>query len=264
MEPSYRLEGVIHTQNVIEDFEGPLNLILQLLAKDKIEIRDIKIAEILKQYLEYLEEARRMDLEIASEFVQMASHLLYIKSKTLLTNEEEVSELQVLIESLEQIKAKNLFSAVKTVTPVFAKQSDQGFRAFVKDSEQFEEKRAYSYRHYDWELLHAVSEAYLRGTAKPEPDEEQEARRKRSLLPKRVIYSVKKKSLDIIARLRASANHNLRKLYSESKSRSELVATFLSVLELCGNGLARITVQDGELVLNVTESGKNPDVDKVL
>ena len=65
-------------------FEGPLSLILQLLGKNKIEIRDISVAEILDQYLAYLDEMQRMDLEIASEFVQMAAYLLYIKTRTLL------------------------------------------------------------------------------------------------------------------------------------------------------------------------------------
>ena len=74
-------------RNELQDFSGPLSLILMLLSKNKIEIRDIKIAEILDQYLEYLDEMEKMDLEIASEFVQMASHLLYIKTRTLLAGE---------------------------------------------------------------------------------------------------------------------------------------------------------------------------------
>ena len=98
--PSFYLEGVVHEKNELQDFEGPLSLILMLLSKNKIEIREIKISEILDQYLEYLDQMQQLDLEIASEFVQMASHLLYIKTKTLLTQEEEVSELEVLIASL--------------------------------------------------------------------------------------------------------------------------------------------------------------------
>ena len=98
--PSFYLEGVVREKNELQDFEGPLSLILMLLSKNKIEIRDIKISEILDQYLEYLDQMQQLDLEIASEFVQMASHLLYIKTKTLLTQEEEVSELEVLIASL--------------------------------------------------------------------------------------------------------------------------------------------------------------------
>ena len=82
--PMFRLEGVVKDKNGEQDFEGPLSLILMLLSKNKIEIRDINISEILDQYLAYLETMEAMDLEIASEFVQMASHLLYIKTKMLL------------------------------------------------------------------------------------------------------------------------------------------------------------------------------------
>ena len=96
-EPSYHLEGVVHARDELEDFTGPLDLILMLLAKDKIEIRDIQISQLLDQYLAYLQKMQEMDLEIASEFVQMASHLMYIKTKMLLTEEKEPTELEVLV-----------------------------------------------------------------------------------------------------------------------------------------------------------------------
>ena len=99
--PTFRLEGVVKSRDEAQDFEGPLSLILMLLQKNKIEIRDISISEILDQYLAYLDEMQRMDLEIASEFVQMAAYLLYIKTKTLLAVEEEVTELEQLMSSLE-------------------------------------------------------------------------------------------------------------------------------------------------------------------
>ena len=99
--PNFYLEGVVRDKDEMQDFEGPLSLILQLLSKNKIEIRDLSIAEILDQYLAWLDEMQSMDLEIASEFVQMAAHLLYIKTRTLLAGEEEVSELEVLMSSLE-------------------------------------------------------------------------------------------------------------------------------------------------------------------
>ena len=88
--PSFYLEGIVKDKDELQDFEGPLSLILMLLSKNKIEIRDIKISEILDQYLEYLGKMQSMDLEVASEFVQMASHLLYIKTRKLLTGDEEV------------------------------------------------------------------------------------------------------------------------------------------------------------------------------
>ena len=74
--PNFYLEGIVHEKDAMQDFEGPLSLILQLLSKNKIEIRDISISDILDQYLAWLEEAQSMDREIASEFVQMAAQRL--------------------------------------------------------------------------------------------------------------------------------------------------------------------------------------------
>ena len=92
-EPTYHLDGVVRAKGSLDDFDGPLDLILQLLSKNRIAIADIQIASILEQYLAYLDEMKRMDLEIASEFVEMASHLVYIKTKTLLEGEEKSEEL---------------------------------------------------------------------------------------------------------------------------------------------------------------------------
>ena len=93
-DPSFYLEGIVREKDELKDFEGPLSLILMLLQKNKIEIREIRVSEILDQYLDYLAEMQKMDLEVTSEFVRMASYLLYIKTKTLLSGEEEVSELE--------------------------------------------------------------------------------------------------------------------------------------------------------------------------
>ena len=79
----------------LEAFEGPMDLLMHLIEKDKIDIYDIPIAKLTEQYLDYLERMQSLDLEIASEFVQMAAHLLYLKTRTLLTTEEEVSELEL-------------------------------------------------------------------------------------------------------------------------------------------------------------------------
>ena len=85
--PIFKLEKVVQTKSSepLEDFEGPLDLILFLLSKNKIEIQDIPIALILEQYLDYLEKRKQMDLEVASEFITMAAPLMYIKTRMLLS-----------------------------------------------------------------------------------------------------------------------------------------------------------------------------------
>ena len=195
--PSFYLEGVVREKNELQDFEGPLSLILMLLSKNKIEIRDIKISEILDQYLEYLDQMQKLDLEIASEFVQMASHLLYIKTKTLLTQEEEVSELEVLIASLEQLKSRDTLSAVKQVIPQLKEASELGLLYFSKLPEPLPKtSKKYEYRHEPVDLLKALSNTYSRGGRMAEPEELTQA------VPKRIVYSVRDKSRQIIDLLR--------------------------------------------------------------
>lgn len=238
--PSFFLENIVHDKNELQDFEGPLSLILMLLQKNKIEIRDIRIAEILDQYLAYLEQMQQMDLDIASEFIQMAAHLLYIKTKTLLSgDEDEVSELELLMASLEQLKSKDVYEAVKTITPEFKSASELGLLYFPKLPEPLPaEARLYQYRHEPVDLLRALLSIYTRGVKTAESDPLS------PVIPRRITYSVKDKSRQILEGLRRGPSR-LLELYRACESRSELIATFLSVLELCSMGSVSLS-RDGD------------------
>ena len=226
--PTFHLEGVVKSRDEAQDFEGPLSLILMLLQKNKIEIRDISISEILDQYLAYLEEMERMDLEIASEFVQMAAYLLYIKTRTLLVVEEEVTELEQLMSSLEKLKAKDMREAIKQVLPELSAQSERGMLLWTRPQEPVSRAaKVYDYRHEGADLLRALYAVFSRSEAKlPGPPEL------------------------ILGR----APTSLRALYDMGRSRSEVVATFLSVLELCSMGSVLITEEEGELMLSIIEA----------
>ena len=171
--PTFHLEGVVKSRDDVQDFEGPLSLILMLLSKNKIEIRDISISDILDQYLAYLDEMQRMDLEVASEFVQMAAYLLYIKTRTLLAAEEEVTELEQLMSSLEQLKAKDAHEAVKTVLPALSELSAQGMLLWTRPQEPVAPAaKVYDYRHEGADLLRALYTVFSRSDAKlPGPPE---------------------------------------------------------------------------------------------
>lgn len=242
--PTFHLEGVVKSRDDAQDFEGPLSLILMLLSKNKIEIRDISISDILDQYLAYLDEMQRMDLEVASEFVQMAAYLLYIKTRTLLAAEEEVTELEQLMSSLEQLKAKDAHEAVKTVLPALSELSAQGMLLWTRPQEPVAPAaKVYDYRHEGADLLRALYTVFSRSDAKlPGPPE------LRALAPKRIVYGVRDKSREII-RILSEGPTTLRALYEAGHSRSEVVATFLSVLELCSMGSVIISEEEGELLL---------------
>ncbi len=76
----------------LEQYQGPLDLLLDLIRKQQIEIKDIPIATITKQYLAYMEKAREMDIDLGAEFVYMAATLIHIKSKMLLPRDPELEK----------------------------------------------------------------------------------------------------------------------------------------------------------------------------
>ncbi len=236
--PTFHLEGVIKTKEEMQDFEGPLTLILMLLSKNKIEIRDIKIAQILDQYLDWLARMQRMDLEVASEFVQMASHLVYIKTRTLLAGTEEVSELELLMTSLEQLKSRDAFAAVKENLPAIGAALEAGAGLFSTPGEPLDRYGEYDYHHDSWELLAAL--AGMMDKAVPRQEEDAVVP-----VPRPIVYSVQDKSRQLIGLLRKRRHTSLRSLYAMAESRSEVVATFLSLLTMCSMGSVTID-REGE------------------
>lgn len=255
---SFHLEGVVREKDSLQDFEGPLNLILMLLQKNKIEIRDLSVSDILDQYLEYLDRMQSLDLEIASEFVQMASHLLYLKTRTLLTTEEEVSELELLMQSLEQLQARDRFAAMMQVIPELKAASEKGLLYMTKQPEPLPvNKQEYNYRHEPVELLKAMLSIWTRGrTSSPETE-----RRLFAAMPRRITYSVRDKGYEIVARLREGPQA-LSSLYLECNSGSEIVATFVAVLELCSSGNLRLERVEGQTVLQLC--GTESEIEKII
>ena len=135
-EPQYRLEGIVHTRNEgMEDFEGPLDVIFLLLRKNKIEIQDVSITAILEQYLAYLDEMKRLDMEIASEFITMASHLMLIKTKMLLSAAEQAeaeSELDLLRQSLIERQRKEAIEQIRLAVTALEPRNEIGRCIFTK------------------------------------------------------------------------------------------------------------------------------------
>ena len=101
----------------INNFEGPLDLLCHLIDKNKMNIHDINLSEITDQYIEYLKQQEKLNLEITSEFLVMASTLLFIKSKKLLPQqedeEEEITEEELIRRIIEYKKFKEISKVFK-------------------------------------------------------------------------------------------------------------------------------------------------------
>lgn len=248
--PTFKLEGVVKVKENMEDFEGPLNLILTLLSKNKIEIKDIQISSLLEQYLEYIEKMKSMDLEDASEFVAMASHLVYIKARTVLksSEEKEVDELEELKSSLEALKNKDRYAQIKQVSEWLESMYRVGSGKLVHKAETLPVQKAYAYMHEPQDLLDALDRAFEETNQAPPIHE------KKQFIPKPIIFSVARKTAEILVQLRQRGVMTMDELMSLSESRSELIATFISVLELCKSGEIIVFGDENDLSITLGEN----------
>lgn len=229
--PVFKLEKVVRSRSEeMQDFEGPLDLILYLLGKNKMEIQDISISLICDQYLQWLSQRQQMDLEVASEFVTMASHLVYIKTRMLLAieDEEAQSEMDALIQSLEERRRNENYTKIKAMAQRLAPMGEFGRNILTRDPEPVERGKVYLYSQEPGDLILAMAEI--------------RSRAERALPPPRTVfqdivrhepYPVESKAREIIQRLKLHGITSFRMLFRGNRSRSEVVATFLAVLELC-------------------------------
>ena len=229
--PVFKLEKVVRSRSEeMQDFEGPLDLILYLLGKNKLEIQDISISLICDQYLQWLSQRQQMDLEVASEFVTMASHLVYIKTRMLLAieDEEAQSEMDALIQSLEERRRNENYAKIKAMAQRLAPMGEFGRNILTRDPEPVERGKVYLYAQEPGDLILAMAEI--------------RSRAERALPPPRTAfqdivrhepYPVESKAREIIQRLKLHGITSFRMLFRGNRSRSEVVATFLAVLELC-------------------------------
>lgn len=230
--PIFKLESVVHerSEEKLQDFEGPLDLILFLLSKNKIEIQNIPIALILDQYIAYLEQRKQLDLEIASDFITMAAHLMYIKTRMLLSleDEEAKSEMDELIASLKERQQKDTYLRIRTLVEQLGPMSEFGRNIITKPPEPMQRGKVYDYDQEKGDLILAMQAIFDRGEKMAPPPMTAFHE-----IVKREPYSVGDKAGEIIRRLKEAGITRFLLLFRSSRSRSEIVATFLAVLELC-------------------------------
>lgn len=228
--PVYHLEHVVRSKEEMEDFNGPLDLILHLLSKNKMEIKDIQIALILDQYIEWMDRRKEMDLEVASEFVTMAAHLVYIKTRMLLSiqDEEAASEMEQLIASLEEHQRHENYDRLKQIIPTLERRYKVGRDYLTRPPEQLPKDCTYRYVHQPDDLVNAMRAVLQRSDGVPEPTE-----RAFEGIVGHEPYPVQNKVKEVLARVLKAGITHFKALFRGSRSRSEIVATFLAVLELC-------------------------------
>ena len=228
----------------LDQFEGPLDLLLMLIQKNKVSITDIPIVMICDQYLEYLAEAEKMDLEIASEFIVMASKLMIIKSKMLLPHEEGTEndprrEIQDAV--LLHLRAKQ---AALSLRPMYEEYSGR----YVKGTDDVPPEKGLPLN-LDPDMLIKALNAVLRRIKIAD------AMRKPTDLVnpliKHKVVSVEEKIEEICVLLEEHEEASLFFLLKDSESRAELVARFMGVLELIK--IQRILITSATIIEDMVE-----------
>ena len=204
----------------LSEFEGPLDLLLHLISKNKLNIYDIEISVLLAQYMEHIDKMKEKNMDVASEFLEMAARLVYIKTVSLLPKHEESEELKKEL-SGELIE----YQECKKVAKILSENID--FNSFTRDSANIDYDMSYKKKHD----LKEIYNAYLTVIGKNKnkiPVKKEEF----SGIVSRKIVSVSSRIIFVLKKLKRVKKLKYEALFEDSKNKSELVATFLAVLEL--------------------------------
>lgn len=232
----------------LRDFEGPLDLLLHLISRAKVRIEDIFVSEITEQYLASIEDLSGLDMDTASEFLQMAATLLEIKSRALLpkppkTEEEEDPEA-VLMRRLEEYK--RIKEAGKTLRIYEAEAGDMVSRMPL---EMVTETRV----ELSQMSLQALQEAFLRVLLRAERNEMTPQSTTRRI--ERDTFTIGESMLNIQRRVMLYKRVLFYDLFPPDATRSEIVTTFLAMLELLKAN--RITLAQEDIYAPIViEEGK--------
>ena len=217
------------------DFEGPLDLLLQLIARNKLNIYDIQLSVLIDQYLEQIQIFRDEEMEISSEFLEMASRLIYMKTVSLLPRHDEIVRLKEELtgELLEYQLCREMAAKLGNMTA--------GFDRFVRMPTEYDFDKTYELVHDSDVVYQYYLAAVGRGQRRLPPNVAPFTK----IVAKKIV-SVSTKIVFVIRQLVTGGTRKLNSLYKTARSRSELVATFLAVLELCKANRVEISGDSAE------------------
>ena len=230
----------------LDGFEGPLDLLLQLIARNKYNIYDIPLTELIEQYLEQIEKCRQDQMEIGSEFLEMASRLLYIKTVSLLPKHEEVVKLK------EELTGELIeYYICRQMADKLAK-NQGGFDKFTKSPTEYNFDKTYELTHPGETIYTAYLSAVGRGKRRLPPSTAPFTK----IVAKKIV-AVSTKIVYVMRSLWKGGKKNLSSLYKTATSRSELVATFLAILELCKANRVKIDGDSDDAEITLIKGHKN-------
>ena len=223
----------------LDQFEGPLDLLLTLIQKNKVNISDIPISLICDQYVDYIAQAQKLDMEVASEFIVMASELMLIKSKMLLPRDEENEEdpRATLTDAL--LRYQQAKEAVAKLSPLYAYYGGR----MVKDTDEISVDKTFVADQDVTDLCAAIRRIIAYNNAL-----EKAATTTFKPMISKPIIPVEIKIVSIIKTLENRGVATLSDLIMNEASLSDLIASFLGVLELVK--IRKLLIADSEEVID--------------
>lgn len=228
----------------IDVFEGPMDLLLHLISKHKLNIYDIPIVTLVEQYVAYVRQMQEEDMYVASEFLEMAARLVYLKSVSLLPVHTEAEELKSELQG-ELIEYRDMKAMAEKLS-----ENTDGFSKFIRKQEKIEIDQTYKRFHEVGELFEAyISAAGRKLKQLPPPIEAF-----REIVVKKVV-SVSSKISNIFKKLSSkSKKSNWKSMFSDAESRSDMVATFLALLELTKSKKIKVVGNGEEAEVELIDS----------
>lgn len=232
----------------LDVFEGPLDLLLYLISKNKLNINDIQLTVLVDQYVDYIRQMNEQDMDVASEFIEMASRLIYLKTVSLLPKHEEAEQLkEELTEELME------YEHCRKVARLLAGMTDE-FDTFIKEPEKIEYDKTYVNTHEKELILKSYIAAVGRGQRKLPPPTNVFSK-----IVARKIVSVSSKIVFVMKNLMRGGKKKMLRLFDNAESRSELVATFLAVLELCKANRVHLDGEGDDMEITMVRRKINDD-----
>ena len=211
---------------LINDFEGPLDLLLHLIKKNNVDICDIKISDITKQYLDYLEEMENLDLNIASEYLALAAELIEMKSLVLLPKPEFSDDEYEEDPRENLIKRLIEYKKIKESTPKLKELEEERKKLYTKvasNMKQYQDvNQKPDFNDIDLDCLLNAFSKFLERKEEEKPLNTKITKKE---------YSVSKRSREIKSLLRTKQKINFEELF-EIQTKEYIVVTFLSILAL--------------------------------
>lgn len=234
----------------LQVFEGPLDLLLQLIKKNKVDIYDIPIAKITEQYLEYLQVIKQCNLEVVGDYLALAAQLSLIKSRMLLPQIESEEEVEDPRAELVQLLLE--YERYKNAAEDLESREILGKEVFIRGLSYFDEfgdaaQETEIVKTDLWSLVDAFKEVCLRRQFELTED----------IVFTVESFSMEEKTNELVEFFKIQGSYPFKSIFSKMNSKAEIVITFLTILELVKNELIGIKHENPEDEIELFYIGEN-------